>query len=483
MSLITQSEKVRINVRTDSATLRYVDMQNRYTHDGNGNITEIKVFSKTPKSDSLVEIGSFQDGNLVLNDTGSEVFSESIEQFEKESQKISEKPSTLRSLNLTTEKQKNDFAKKSGIENKEQLEASGFDDEEENGEESGGPTDLTKEKTITGDNINQGLKNRQFRERYGNYCYPMTMKENSQDRIKISVIDFRTPTFNEKDNTFDKGTRAFAFEAQGERKIRGSATLPIPNGVTDFNAVRFSEGTLNPVQVAAAGLVLGGIRGGFTGAGDQMRSLINQGLGDGDTGTAVSNFLTSLATGIQPQQLLARTEGAIFNNNLALLFGGPTLRPFTFNFNVSPRDQKESIEVQKIIRMFKQASAVQRTTNGLFLGSPHVFSIEFIDGNLSTHKFLPRIKDCALLSFSTNYMPNNSYMTYENSSMVSYTLQFQFQELEPIFNDNYDDLDLDGGSDDVFAGFDRGETDPNTLTIDSFSNDNGLTADSGGIGF
>tara|TARA_R100001129_G_scaffold97472_1_gene66452 strand:+ start:1 stop:888 length:888 start_codon:yes stop_codon:yes gene_type:complete len=269
----------------------------------------------------------------------------------------------------------------------------------------------------------------------------MTMKENSQDRIKISVIDFRTPTFNEKDNTFDKGDRAFAFEAQGERTIRGSATLPIPNGVTDFNAVRFSEGTLNPVQVAAAGLVLGGIRGGFTGAGDQVKSLIKQGVGDGNTGAAVANFLTSLATGIQPQQLLARTEGAIFNNNLALLFGGPTLRPFTFNFNVSPRDLKESIEVQKIIRMFKQASAVQRTTNGLFLGSPHVFSIEFIDGNLSTHKFLPRVKDCALLNFSTNYMPNNSYMTYENSSMVSYTLQFQFQELEPIFNDNYDDID------------------------------------------
>ena len=39
------------------------------------------------------------------------------------------------------------------------------------------------------------------------------------------------------------------------------------------------------------------------------------------------------------------------------------------------------------------------------------------------------------------------------------------------------------GAADVFAGFDRGETDLDTLTIDSFSNDNGLTPDSGGIGF
>ena len=469
MSEQLESNKATFSVTDDIGNHFKVDIQNKYTHDGNGDVSNIKVLSNTfGNKDSFVEIGEFKDGRLEMNDTGLQNFSLSISKFEKESKKITAKPKVTDDLNAKTNEQKNNLLEKSGKKNVENTDEG---------------INLSDKETITGDNINQGLKNKQFRERYGNYCYPMTMKENSQDRIKISVIDFRTPTFNEKDNTFNKGTRAFAFEAQGERKIRGSATLPIPNGVTDFNAVRFSEGTLNPVQVKAAGLVLGGIRGGFTGAGDQMKSLIRQGVGDGDTGAAVANFLTSLATGIQPQQLLARTEGAIFNNNLALLFGGPTLRPFTFNFNVSPRDQKESIEVQKIIRMFKQASAVQRTTNGLFLGSPHVFSIEFIDGNLSTHKFLPRIKDCALLSFSTNYMPNNSYMTYENSSMVSYTLQFQFQELEPIFNDNYDDLDLDGGSDDVFAGFDRGETDPNTLTIDSFSNDNGLTPDSGGIGF
>ena len=38
-------------------------------------------------------------------------------------------------------------------------------------------------------------------------------------------------------------------------------------------------------------------------------------------------------------------------------------------------------------------------------------------------------------------MPENSYMTYENSSMVSYNLQLAFKELEPIFNDDYEDSD------------------------------------------
>ena len=53
----------------------------------------------------------------------------------------------------------------------------------------------------------------------------------------------------------------------------------------------------------------------------------------------------------------------------------------------------------------------------------------------------PRIKECALLGVNMNYMPENSYMTYDDTSMVAYNMQLAFQELEPIFNDDYDDND------------------------------------------
>ena len=67
-------------------------------------------------------------------------------------------------------------------------------------------------------------------------------------------------------------------------------------------------------------------------------------------------------------------------------------------------------------------------------------------------------------------MPNNTYMTYENSSMVSYSFQFQFKELDPIFNDDYDNLDID-------AGFSQGV---GPLSSDALAVE---TADTGGIGF
>ena len=40
-----------------------------------------------------------------------------------------------------------------------------------------------------------------------------------------------------------------------------------------------------------------------------------------------------------------------------------------------------------------------------------------------------------------NYMPENTYMTYDDTSMVSYNMRLSFKELEPVFNDDYDKED------------------------------------------
>ena len=71
-------------------------------------------------------------------------------------------------------------------------------------------------------------------------------------------------------------------------------------------------------------------------------------------------------------------------------------------------------------------------------------------------------------------MPENSYMTYEDSSMVSYSLSLSFQELEPIFNSDYDNL-VDNLTESEIT------QDPNNEEAFSISFPN--DADSGGIGF
>ena len=60
------------------------------------------------------------------------------------------------------------------------------------------------------------------------------------------------------------------------------------------------------------------------------------------------------------------------------------------------------------------------------------------------------MKECALLGVNVNYMPEGSYMTYDTEdisfegSMVTYVVTLSFQELDPVFNGDYEDGDLGG---------------------------------------
>jgi len=213
--------------------------------------------------------------------------------------------------------------------------------------------------------------------------------------------------------------------------------LPIPDGVSDQNKVNFGEGTLNPVEKLASGVALQFLLGSEGAKNLETADVIKSKVKDPNTKRALSNLIAGSATGINTDELLARTQGSILNNNLALLFKGPTLRTFTFQFVLSPRDRGEALQVRQIIRALKQSSAAQRTRGGTFLGAPNTYTLQFLNG-LRPHGFLPRIKECALLSVGVNYMPENSYMTYEDSSMVSYSLSLSFQETESLYNDDYD---------------------------------------------
>ena len=330
------------------------------------------------------------------------------------------------------------------------------------------------------------------RKNYGTLFYPSFIQKSSQDKLKVTILEFSSRFKGGKKDAkkmsslgkpnrqgkppkrSDYGTNRSekskylaalskyekarasdlnnanmsALSLDGRKRMEidkrlvGHITLPIPDGVTDQNKVDFGGGTMNALQVGGAEVALDFLLRGVGKAGETAGDVFKQAAIDKNVQQAIGGLLASAGVGIDANELLARTQGNINNNNLELLFKGPTLRPFTFQFNLSPRDVQEAGQVQKIIRAFKQSSSVQRTPGGIFLATPNTYKLEFIDGKTSsTHRFLPKIKECALLGVNVNYMPDNSYMTYENSSMVAYNLQLAFQEMEPIFNDDYEDSD------------------------------------------
>jgi hypothetical protein len=86
--------------------------------------------------------------------------------------------------------------------------------------------------------------------------------------------------------------------------------------------------------------------------------------------------------------------------------------------------------------------SVQRTPSQLFLKAPNTFKIRYLHQN-KDHPYINQIKECALQSFTVNYTPEQTYMAFADGLMTSYEIQMTFQELEPIFNDDYTTLDTD----------------------------------------
>lgn len=261
--------------------------------------------------------------------------------------------------------------------------------------------------------------------------YPITLKNDHQDVIKFSMVKYRPKTFSQE--TFGFSSRLTATD------IIGTVVLPIPNGISDTNAVTWGGADMNAAQAAAVNIATSGIEGGGSGladaAGNVARSI--QGASD-EVQKAIVGAFAGEATGVQG--ILARTAGLVINPNLELLFSAPTLRPFNFTFKLASRSPEESKTIRSIIRFFKQGMSPIRTPSTLFLKAPHTFQIKYLHRG-ADHKFLNKFKECALQSFGVSYTPEGQYATFTDGAMVSYQITMQFQELEPIFNDDYTSLD------------------------------------------
>lgn len=293
--------------------------------------------------------------------------------------------------------------------------------------------------------INLTIESAPIRRDYGDYYYPLKMRETSQDRMKFKMrqaegADITTSLENQsiRRRRTDKGI------------INGSVTLPIQSGIVDRNAVDWNPGSLNSVSSLAVGASLRLMNSAnFKDLGSNVEGIFKQVYTDlrkdASYSDAMKLFLAQEAVGVQG--LLSRATGAILNPNLELLFNSPALRPFTFTFRMSPRSGPEAAQVKQIIRFFKQGMSVKKAQSNVFLKAPNIFEIEYQTfddtGTLIKHPSLNRIKECALTACDVEYTPDGTYMTYNDAqkTMTSYQMTLSFTELDPIYEDDYDDVD------------------------------------------
>ena len=243
----------------------------------------------------------------------------------------------------------------------------------------------------------------------------------------------------------------------------GIILLPMPSNIQDSNRVGYGPDSLDAVSALAASAVTGtinlgaGLAGGTKNLADikpgfrqilaEVDDAVAQGVGD-----QVVNALAAQAASLIPganvtaRQLLTRGTGRILNPNMELLFSGVELRQFAFQFKMTPRDEKESSQVKSIIRSLKKNMAPKIDTGhdkATFLNTPNRFELAYRKG-ANNHPFLHKFKQCALTSMGVNYTGENVYATYTDGTPISTIMNLTFQELVPIYDKDYNDLNKDG---------------------------------------
>jgi hypothetical protein len=323
----------------------------------------------------------------------------------------------------------------------------------DSGNDAENDNDSAQTKPATGDGI-KGLANATdessegTRTQFPTLVHPTGLGKSKQDVIRFDMMEYMPQQF------INASTGSLGFSNAGRQDFRsrsiGSVTLPIPSGISDQNNADWGSQSMTAMDIFKADLAVSTLgeaaKGGNAGqafadtAGGYLEFLRKQ---PGALNTATVNAFAAAAAGVEGQQLLARTTGMVMNPNMELLFKGPTLRPFSFKFTLSPRDKDEAKTIVSIIRFFKQGMAPIRSKSNLFLKTPHTFQLRYLhrgekeDGGTGLHFKLNAFKECALQSFGVNYTPTGNYATYQDGTMVSYEITMGFSELEPVFNDDY----------------------------------------------
>ena len=289
------------------------------------------------------------------------------------------------------------------------------------------------------------------------YKYTRTSVQASRPaRTKTETITYKKKKKQTKQQEARHGPRYTKIEDEVQTSVAGdsvkgkerlgSVILPMPK-VVDTNGCEWGESKLNIFGLAA---VSAGQELGKLGVSKETQEEIaaiqkntkkdkTSGLKDlaGVTGASAFSQGAALAgIDIDQNAFLARTGGRVLNPNAELLFTGPVLRDFNFDFLMIARSRAEGEEIRKIIRWFKLGMA-PRFNSSTFLTTPDVFQLEYKRGQgpqdqLDTvNRFSPG--GLALRTIAVDYAPSGYWSAYQDSQPVALKVTLNFAELRPIY--------------------------------------------------
>ena len=301
--------------------------------------------------------------------------------------------------------------------------------------------------------------------------YPLQALTSSTDYLQIDIGNYE-PVGERYINTPGSSKRYVTSTSRGSSNSTahlstrplinaGTILLPIPSQIKDTNTAAYNDSKMNGMAATAAGAledVMDIKWDDKTDIVDELQKIGGNAFNEAAGGVGNIDFLKArlkkqfaaqaislFDKNINPEDMLARSNGEILNPHMELLFSGPTLRNFRFSFKFTPRNELEAQQVKLIIRAFKQnmAPKVRGSAGGSgsgswFLKTPNIFKIQYKSGNRN-HPFLNKFKQCFLTNVDTSYTADGTYTTYDDGTPTSMLLDLAFKETEPIYDDDYDE--------------------------------------------
>ena len=277
--------------------------------------------------------------------------------------------------------------------------------------------------------------------------YPSDMIDSTMDYMKITCIEYKPAGGLSANGTLQVQEGSAVSAAQGKHKA--TIILPMPKIIADSQQAGWNENEVDALSLAGFEAASDLIqppdenKNAFQNAGTTIQNVVDK---VGASGGALieqfqnkmaANAVNALGGNVDTQSILSRTQGQIVNQNKEALFSGVALRSFQYEFDLIPRSPKEGQTIKQIIRTFKQCMSASKGEKGVFLNAPDVWKVEFMTG-AQPHRFLKRHKVCALTSAGINYTAAGQYSTYEDATPTQMKLSLSFQELNPIYKEDYD---------------------------------------------
>jgi hypothetical protein len=247
-----------------------------------------------------------------------------------------------------------------------------------------------------------------------------------------------------------------------EYKVDTIINLPLPTELSDSTTVGYASAEFESVGDVANG-DLGGaaesfaLRSATSFAADAAGFVAKRILGDTLAGKVVTGAMAAAGSKIIPSAL-QQAAGVAPNPNPTVVFQGSSLRDFSLTWMFSPKDPKESANLQRVIKLLKAAALPENTSSnsGAILNYPRIVQLNFFPWDMQsivsdinnqwgwTENSIIKIKKCMMQSVNVNYAPSNVPAFFKEDATtgtkyrpVAVSISINFKEIEYMLSGDW----------------------------------------------